>query len=1462
MKRITLSLIAFLLCLCIQAQHRSEQEAIQIAQEFFAKKQMNKAPRLSVVPQQKVSQQIQRRVASAKKAPAPNSSFYIINDEENNRFVIVAADERMFQILGYSDNGKFEAEKMPVALLEMFDGYDKQYDMLIKHTETFEHNSPQRSSTTVIEPLIKTKWGQDSPYNDECPTNKLATESTDSPICYSGCVATAMAQVMNYYKYPSTGVGSYTYRSSTQKHIQSCNFGATSFNWDNLVNVYGNDATDKQKAEVAKLMHACGVSVSMDYGEKSDGQSGALPYDIPYGMITYFGYNPNISFMKKDYYSSEEWDSIIMRELEANRPIIYAGYGSGGHCFILDGCDGNGLYHFNFGFTLGGDFSYLDGYGNGYYSLDAIIVKDALITFLTGIEELGNYTDRQNMICHISPSTVGNHEDVFYATSFNILAYSSVKIGNSVNCWFNATNYSSSTSSTDNQSEKFKGEVGIGLYDTKWNFIKSLYSENFSKHSYESAWIDHDVVLDASSFNSGKQYFIAPYAKATSSEVPTRIRTNYGKGWYLVEVDGVSVTLTKNGEPESAPDYPEIPTGTIYASASGAGDKQISNTSEKPTIWQLTLTKDTIVPGRYWIDNFDPAVVGSNNCVYGFIDKAGTQLSIPVGQTIGNNLTITNYSNSGDIVVSVSPSDSTMLISDAWGTLEAYVSGGNTKQKQLSFYATTHFSFKPFPSPEPDPVVIIAKPHISVDDSKIMSITCSTSGVDKYYTLNGTEPTRESTKYSSPIKLTGNCVIKAIAIKDDNISETAIYEEKGFVVSPPSITQTTEFEVEMSCSTVGATIYYTVDGTKPTEKSTKYIGRFTPDGSCVIKAIGIMQNRTHTNSEVVTFPYIKPGGELVVNGNIAGNLPTRISESEKASTKGLIVSGDLNGTDIAFIRDMIINGSLTDLNIENSNIVSGGNPYYVSEYGTADYTSDNIVGKNMFEDCSNLISLKLPSSVTVIASFSFWGCTNMKELILPISCITVESNSFYGCTNLEAIYLGQKIEKIDGDNFSGCKNLSVIDVNAGNAKYKSIDGVLYTTDGNLVKYPVGRRGNEFIVPNDVTCIGLHAFEEATIETIKLPNELIAIGSSAFADCKNLRNIVIPNNVETIGYMAFWGCTNLYSILMPESLSKIESGTFDHCINLREFTIEKNVQEIAEDAFDNCTSLQKYIVNSDNAHFLSDNGILYSKDFKTLKRCPQALYSNNLRIPDGVETIAPHAFEECININSFILPETLNRIGYSAFSDCKMTSIIIPNSVDSIGSMSFWGCDELQTLSLPDGLNTIPNSILYNCKKLEYLYIPSSVNKIESSAFDGCESLTTIECLIDDIDKLDVFYLASFDEYTPFTNIPDTCTWIIQCKCNEADTTLIGKYKSQSWWNPNWRIIQPVCDGIDMVVINTNTLRFHEGKPIVTADSDGIIRVFSFDGILLQSINVKKGEQCQIDLPRGIYIINNKKIVIK
>ena len=171
-------------------------------------------------------------------------------------------------------------------------------------------------------------------------------------------------------------------------------------------------------------------------------------------------------------------------------------------------------------------------------------------------------------------------------------------------------------------------------------------------------------------------------------------------------------------------------------------------------------------------------------------------------------------------------------------------------------------------------------------------------------------------------------------------------------------------------------------------------------------------------------------------------------------------------------------------------------------------------------------------------------------------------------------------------------------------------------------------------------------------------------------------------------------------------------------------------------------------------------------------------------------------------------------------------------------------------------------MLSNCEKLSYVYIPITVdvNSIGSGAFSWCSSLSVINCELLNIDEVEVGSYA-------FSHIPDTCTWILHCSPNSVDVnptdkTLIDKYKSQSWWNPNWRIIQSVCNGVDVVSINTNTLKFQKGMPIVTADCDGIIRVFSFDGIMLQSINAKKGEQYQIELPRGMYIINNKKIVIK
>lgn len=228
----------------------------------------------------------------------------------------------------------------------------------------------------------------------------------DKSLCVTGCVATAMAQIMNYYKYPSVANGSWEYNTASLNIYQKLAFDTISFDWNKMVDVYDNNATTEQKAEVAKLMHTCGVSVSMDYGS----DSGASSYNIPYALCHYFGYNPNILLKKRDYYPDEEWRRMIMDELEAGHPILYSGQGTGGHQFILDGCDSNGLFHFNFGWK---------GYYDGYFELDAV----------NGL--FGDFSYDQTMVYHITPETFGKREDVFYCKRTFSISSSSISVGGS-----------------------------------------------------------------------------------------------------------------------------------------------------------------------------------------------------------------------------------------------------------------------------------------------------------------------------------------------------------------------------------------------------------------------------------------------------------------------------------------------------------------------------------------------------------------------------------------------------------------------------------------------------------------------------------------------------------------------------------------------------------------------------------------------------------------------------------------------------------------------------------------------------------------------------------------------------------------------------------------------------------------------------------------------------------------------
>ncbi len=509
MKRSTYLLTIMLMLSCaLHAQRRSSDEALRLAKDYF-QTQYEETGSISVMPKSKMLMP---------ESTASLNGTYIVNDNDYGRFVIVSADERMLPILGYSENGALSLDNAPDGLLFMLQSYEKQYNYMLENPDKVTIRTT--AVDTPVEPLITAKWGQESPYNSQCPI-------LNNQRCVTGCVATAMAQVMQYYQYPTQCQGgTFSYTSASNSIEQTLNFDDISFDWSKMPDTYSSSSPANSKSQVAKLMHACGVSVSMDYGLNSSGGSGAFDMNIPYALKTYFGYQSEICYKEKRYYSPDEWEKMIIEDLQADHPLFYGGEGTrGGHQFILDGVNDEGLFHFNFGWQ---------GNANGYFALNAINPKTSSTTY--------DFNDGQSMVYKVAPESFGEQkEDVFYSSIFNISG-TSVNIGSPVTVQFNANCYSAASTYEEGGLGGFNGELGLALYDNELNYIKSLISTPID--DWDSALgltLSCNLYPNASDFIDGNTYFITIYVKGNDTETPTIVRSTWGDPQcYKAEVkDGV-----------------------------------------------------------------------------------------------------------------------------------------------------------------------------------------------------------------------------------------------------------------------------------------------------------------------------------------------------------------------------------------------------------------------------------------------------------------------------------------------------------------------------------------------------------------------------------------------------------------------------------------------------------------------------------------------------------------------------------------------------------------------------------------------------------------------------------------------------------------------------------------------------------------------------------------------------------
>ena len=288
--------------------------------------------------------------------------LYVFNHE--NGYVVVAADDRAYPILGYSEGAPFDVNNIPEGLRYYLGHYGRQIQYAIDNELVAEQWELLRKEgitmktrmEKAVNPLISTTWDQDWPYNYYAPACQSYWTNNH---CYAGCVATAMSQVMKYWNWPETGVGEHSYSTSSYGGTLSANFGATTYEWS----IMPNSVTSANAGgmAVALLMYHCGISVDMDY---SPNGSGAHTEDVAGAVIDHFRYGSCTYVDTRDLYTKTAWEDKLIAQLDRGIPMVYAGSDTdGGHAFNCDGYNNQRYFHFNWGWS---------GSSNNYYQIDAL----------------------------------------------------------------------------------------------------------------------------------------------------------------------------------------------------------------------------------------------------------------------------------------------------------------------------------------------------------------------------------------------------------------------------------------------------------------------------------------------------------------------------------------------------------------------------------------------------------------------------------------------------------------------------------------------------------------------------------------------------------------------------------------------------------------------------------------------------------------------------------------------------------------------------------------------------------------------------------------------------------------------------------------------------------------------------------------------------------------------------------
>ena len=351
MKKYLISTLSLLVCMLAMGEPINSKKALEIATGYLAK---------SGAPRRAASQMSVQPFQTDRQG---NPLMYAVNNGGDG-YVIVSGDDRMRQVLVYSNSGSLDLDDMPSNMRYWLQSLCADMQLLIDAGYQLQAVDSRRAVVDVkpeIRPMLSSKWGQGDPYNTLCPMDENGRTLT-------GCVATAISQVLYYHKkvrqadIPSQPLrDTEAYEGERGISVPALNAADYVIDWDQLIDIYDETSSDSQKQNIAKLMHFCGAAVRMDYGSDV---SLAYDTDISPALINYFGFSHATRMVSRSSYSELQWTELMYNELKNGRPVIYGGSGtSGGHQFVIDGYDGNELFHVNWGWS---------GYADNFVALSVL----------------------------------------------------------------------------------------------------------------------------------------------------------------------------------------------------------------------------------------------------------------------------------------------------------------------------------------------------------------------------------------------------------------------------------------------------------------------------------------------------------------------------------------------------------------------------------------------------------------------------------------------------------------------------------------------------------------------------------------------------------------------------------------------------------------------------------------------------------------------------------------------------------------------------------------------------------------------------------------------------------------------------------------------------------------------------------------------------------------------------------